>query len=42
VDVRLRDRVALRGQFDLLGSFADIVEGNSRAGVGIVVGLGGR
>lgn len=42
VDVALRDRVALRGQFDLLGSFADIVEGNTRAGLAIVLGLGGR
>ena len=39
VDVRVSRRVAVRGQFDLLGSFADIVEGNSRLGVGVVVAL---
>ena len=30
VDVAVTRRVAIRGQFDLIGSFADIVEGNSR------------
>jgi hypothetical protein len=34
VDVNLTRRVAIRGQFDLLGSFADIVEGNTRMFVG--------
>jgi hypothetical protein len=41
VDVQLRPRLAIRGQFDLLASFADIVEGNTRFGVGLAVGLGG-
>ncbi len=41
VDVRVDRRFAIRTQFDLLGSFADIVEGNSRFAVGCVVGLGG-
>ena len=41
VDVHLRDRVGVRGQFDLLASFADIVEGNTRFAVGVVLALGG-
>lgn len=41
VDVRLDRRFAIRAQFDLLGCFADIVEGNSRFGIGVVVRLGG-
>jgi hypothetical protein len=42
VDVHAGRRVAVRAQFDLIGSFADIVEGNSRLGVGLVVRLGDR
>jgi hypothetical protein len=42
VDVRLSRRVAVRTQFDLFGSFADIVDVNSRFAIGVVVGLGGR
>jgi hypothetical protein len=41
IDVRIARRLAVRAQFDLLGSFADIVEGNSRFGLGLVVRLGG-
>lgn len=41
VDVRVHRRLAVRAQFDLLGSFTDIVEGNSRFGLGLVVRLGG-
>ena len=41
IDVRLRRRLGVRAQFDLLGSFADIVEGNPRFAVGLAVGLGG-
>ena len=41
VEVPIRQRIALRGQFDLIGTFADIVEGNTRFAVGVVVGLGG-
>src|SRR5688572_27901564 len=41
VDVRLHRRIALRTQFDALGSFADIVEGNSRFAVGVVFRGGG-
>lgn len=41
VDVRVAPRLAIRAEFDLLGSFADIVEGNSRFGIGLVVRLGG-
>jgi Outer membrane protein beta-barrel domain len=41
VDVWLNRRFAVRTQFELLGSFADIVEGNSRFAIGCVVGLGG-
>jgi hypothetical protein len=41
VDVRVHRRLAVRAQFDLLASFADIVEGNSRFGLGLVVRLGG-
>ena len=40
-DVQVRRRVAIRTQFDALFSFADIVERNSRLGVGLVVGFGG-
>jgi opacity protein-like surface antigen len=41
VDVRVHRRLAVRTQFDALGSFADIVEGNSRFAVGLVVRAGG-
>ena len=41
VDVHVNRRLAVRAQFDLLGSFADIVEGNSRFAAGLVVRLGG-
>jgi hypothetical protein len=41
VDVRVNRRFSVRAQFDLLGSFADIVESNSRFAVGGVVRLGG-
>ena len=34
VDVAINRRFAIRGQFDVLGSFADIVEGNTRMFVG--------
>lgn len=42
VDVRLTRRLAVRASFDLIGSFADIVEGNTRFGAGLVVNLGAR
>jgi opacity protein-like surface antigen len=41
VDVRVSPRIAVRAQYDLLGSFADIVEGNSRFAVGAVIRIGG-
>jgi hypothetical protein len=40
-DVDLTRRLAVRAQFDLLASFADIVEGNTRFAVGLVARLGG-
>jgi hypothetical protein len=42
VDVRVAPRVAVRVQLDLLGSFADIVESNSRVGAGVVYRIGRR
>ena len=42
VDVRVHRRLALRTQFDALASFADIVGGNTRFAVGLVVGMGGQ
>jgi Outer membrane protein beta-barrel domain len=42
VDVHLNRRLAIRAQFDLLGSFADIVEVNPRFATGVVFRLGGR
>ena len=42
LDVSVRPRVAVRVQYDLIGSFADMVEGNSRLGIGLVVRLGNR
>jgi hypothetical protein len=42
VDVRLTPAVAFRTQFEYLGSFADIVENNTRFATGLVVGLGRR
>jgi hypothetical protein len=41
VDVRVSPRIAVRAQYDLIGSFADIVEGNSRFAVGAAVRFGG-
>ena len=40
VDVRVSPRIAVRAQYDLFGSFADIVEGNSRFAVGAVIRIG--
>jgi hypothetical protein len=40
VDLGVTSRVAVRAQFDLLGSFVDILEDNSRFGIGMVVRLG--
>ena len=40
-DVDVTRRLGVRMQFDLLGSFADIVEGNTRFAVGLVARLGG-
>ena len=40
VDVHAGRRAAIRVQYDLIGSFADIVEGNSRLGIGVVLRLG--
>jgi hypothetical protein len=42
VDVHLNRRFAIRTEFDLLGSFADMVESNSRLSLGAAVMLGGR
>lgn len=42
VDIHVSRRASLRVQFDLIGSFADIVEGNSRFAVGGVIRIGGR
>ena len=41
VDVHLNRRLAVRAQFDWIGSFADIVEANTRFAVGLVVRFGG-
>lgn len=41
VDVDLTRRLAIRGEFDAFGSFADIVDGNIRFAFGLVVRLGG-
>jgi hypothetical protein len=41
VDVDLTRRLAIRGEFDAFWSLADIVEGNSRFAVGLVVRVGG-
>jgi hypothetical protein len=40
VDAAINRRLAARVQIDGLGSFVDILEGNLRAGVGLVVRLG--
>ena len=40
VDVDLTRRLAVRGQFDYFGSFADIVDVNTRFAVGLVLKLG--
>jgi hypothetical protein len=42
VDIGIARNLAMRGQFDLFGSFADIVEANSRLSVGLVLQLGTR
>ena len=42
VDVHAGHRAAVRVQYDLIGSFADIVETNARLGVGLVVRFGRR
>jgi hypothetical protein len=42
VDIDIRRNLAVRGQFDLFGSFADIVDVNSRFSVGLVLQLGAR
>jgi hypothetical protein len=36
IDVRASSRMAVRIQYDLIGSFADMVEGNSRFATGLV------
>jgi hypothetical protein len=41
VDVRLTPRVAIRAQIDVLGSFVDILETNTRVGAGLVFRFGG-
>jgi hypothetical protein len=41
LDVDVTRRIAIRGEFDGFWSFADIVEGNSRVALGLVVRLGG-
>jgi hypothetical protein len=42
LDVHAGRRVAMRVQYDLIGSFADMVEENSRLGAGLVLRLGQR
>ena len=42
VDVAITRTLAARGQFDLFGSFADIVDVNSRFAVGLVLKFGAR
>ena len=42
VDVDVTPRVAVRAQFDLVASFADILEGDSRFAVGVVARFGAR
>jgi hypothetical protein len=42
VDVRLTRLLAARAQFDLFGSFADIVDVNSRVAVGLVLKIGSQ
>lgn len=42
VDVGITRNLAARAQFDLFGSFADIVDVNSRFSVGLVIKLGLR
>lgn len=41
VDINLSKRLAARVQFDWLGSFQDMIEDNTRLGVGMVVRFGG-
>jgi hypothetical protein len=40
LDIRLSKRLAARVQFDWLGSFQDMIEDNTRLGIGMVVRLG--
>jgi hypothetical protein len=42
VDLHVTPRAALRAQFDYIGSFADIVEHNTRLGIGVVLRLGSQ
>lgn len=42
VDIGITKNLAARAQFDLFGSFADIVEVNPRFAVGLVLKLGAR
>ena len=41
VDIGISRRLAARVQFDWLGSFQDMIEDNTRMGIGMVVRLGG-
>jgi Outer membrane protein beta-barrel domain len=41
VDIGVSPRLGLRVQFDWLGSFQDMIEDNTRLGIGMVVRLGG-
>ncbi len=41
VDIGISQRLAARVQFDWLGSFQDMIEDNTRLGIGMVVRLGG-
>ena len=42
VDIQVSRRLAVRAQFDWMGSFADIVDTNTRFATGLVFRLGGR
>ena len=42
VNIQVNRRLAVRAQFDWLGSFADIVDTNTRFAAGLVFRLGGR
>jgi hypothetical protein len=41
VDIGLTERLAARVQFDWLGSFQDMIEDNTRLGIGLVIRFGG-